>query len=151
MSKKIETYNDLLEEKKRLETLLPVRKQRMVADWDELKLEFVPVQDTFKSLGKFMKRDKSNPLVNMGLNFAGDVILKRVILAKADWVTRFLLPIFLKNYSSHVINGSRPKTVLGKIRELFSKKHTKNNNHIQEAQIADSGTPETVTPVQMQY
>ena len=59
----------------------------------------------------------------MGIDFAGDMVLRKMLLAKADWVTRLLLPVFLKNHSSHLFtSGEGPRNLFGKIRSLFKRK-----------------------------
>src|SRR6476469_4528702 len=107
MSKRIQTYEDLIEEKQRLETLLATKKLEISEDWVGVKQNLTPVTNIFSFLGKFTKRNKSNPLLSMGLDVAGDVFLKRMILRRADWITRLLLPMFIKNYSSNVLGDTK--------------------------------------------
>lgn len=102
MNKKIQTYDDLVEEKKRLEELLTVQKHTISSNWVEMKEEFKPVNNIIAFFGKLTSRDKSNPLVNMGIDIGGDILLKRIILARAGWLTRLAVPYILKNYSSNV-------------------------------------------------
>lgn len=124
MSKKIQTYSDLIDEKQRLETLLSVQKHEMRANWDSVKLELAPVQNVFTFIGKFFKRDRSNPMLTYGINFAGNIFLKKFLLAKADWVSRLILPIFIKNYSSHLLTGEKAHSIIGKIKSLFRRKRS---------------------------
>ena len=121
MSKKIQTYDDLVEEKQRLETLLSVQKQQIKTSWDHLLLEAAPVRSVFSHFKNIFKGDKSNPAVNFGVKLASDVFLKRVVLAKADWVTRLIVPLFFRNYTSNFLNNDKTKTVLGKVKALFQR------------------------------
>lgn len=127
MNKKIQTYDDLQEEKKRLENLLALHKNEINGNWDEVKLSLAPLNNTFSFIGKITKRDKSNPLLNIGIGFAGDLLIKRFLLAKAGFVARLVLPFVVKNYSSHVLNQNN-KGILGKIKNIFSKK-SQHNGH----------------------
>lgn len=102
MNKKIQTYDDLVEERKRLEQLLILNKEQISTNWIEMKKEFEPVNNVFSFLSKLTTRDKSNPLVNMGIDVAGDLLLRKILLARAGWATRLVVPFFLKNYSSNV-------------------------------------------------
>jgi hypothetical protein len=102
---KIGSYDDLLEEKKRLEQLLTVNKEQISTNWIEMKKEFEPVNNIFSFFGKLTRRDKSNPLLNIGLDVAGDLVLRRIILARFGWATRIVVPFLLKNYSSNVLVG----------------------------------------------
>lgn len=101
----IQTYDDLLEEKKRLEALLAINKEQVSTNWVEMKKEFEPVNNILSFLSKMTTRDKSNPLVNMGIDVAGDLLLRKILLARAGWATRLVVPYLLKNYSSNVLAG----------------------------------------------
>jgi len=121
MSKRIETYEDLIEEKKRLETLLESKKLEVSEDWNGVKHNLRPVTNALSFIGKFTHRNPSNPLVNFGINMAGDVFLKKFILRRADWVTRLLLPVFIKNYSSNVLGETKGNNLFAKVRKIFKK------------------------------
>ena len=112
---KIQTYDDLLEEKKRLELLLVNQKQVISANWTGLKDEFQPVNNVFSFLSKLTTRDKTNPLVNMGVDLAGDVFLRKLLLARAGWLTRLVVPFLLKNYSSNVF-ADKGKSLLQNVK-----------------------------------
>ena len=100
---KIQTYDDLVEEKKRLEALLIVNKEQISTNWVEMKQEFEPVNNIIGFFGKLTTRDKSNPLVNMGIDVAGDLVLRKILLARAGWATRLVIPYLVKNFSSNVL------------------------------------------------
>src|SRR5688572_18519368 len=102
MNRTIKTYDDLLEEKQRLESLIVLQRQQVKTDWAEMKEEFRPVSNIIAFFGKLTHRDKSNPLLNMGIDMAGDILLRKFLLAKAGWFTRLTVPFLLKNYSSNV-------------------------------------------------
>jgi len=114
-SKKIQTYEDLIEEKKRLEQLLAVQKEAISGNWEEMKQEFEPVRNVFSFMGKLTTRDKSNPLVNMGIDVAGDLLLRKLLLAKTGWATRLVVPYLLKNYSSNVF-ADKGKSFLNRVK-----------------------------------
>lgn len=111
----IQKYDDLLEEKKRLEQLLAVQKEQISTNWIEMKKEFEPVNNVVSFFSKLTTRDKSNPLVNMGIDVAGDLLLRKILLAKFGWATRLVVPFLLKNYSSNVI-ADKGKSFIHKIK-----------------------------------
>ena len=92
----IRTYDDLVEEKERLQRLLAVQKEDISTNWQEMKKEFEPVKNIVSFFSKLTTRDKSNPLVNMGIDVAGDLVLRKIILAKTGWVTRLIVPFQLR-------------------------------------------------------
>ena len=140
MSKRIQTYDDLLEEKKRLQELLPVHKEQLHYSWGEMKESFKPVSNVFAFFGKMAKRDKTNPLLNIGIDVAGDVLLRKILLAKAGWLTRFAVPFLVKNYSSNVLSG-KATNLLGRLRELFRKDKKLNGQHAYNYKYKDSKPP----------
>jgi hypothetical protein len=121
MNKKITTYNDFLEEKERIKNLHALHKQHVSQHWTEFKEGLTPVGNAFSAIGKMAHRDKSNPLVNMGLNVAGDLLLKRVLLAKAGWFTKLAVPFVVKNYSSHLL-AAKGRGLLHRVLDIFRKK-----------------------------
>ncbi|MBC7829223.1 MAG: hypothetical protein H7122_15850 [Chitinophagaceae bacterium] len=116
---KIQTYNDLIEEKNRLEQLLSVQKGEISGSWVEMKKEFQPVNNIIGFFSKLTTRDKTNPLLNMGIDVAGDLLLRKIILAKTGWATRLVIPFLLKNYSSNVI-AEKGKSVFQKVKHWFN-------------------------------
>lgn len=139
MSKRIQTYHDLVEEKKRLETLLESKKIDVSEDWKGVKEHLKPITNVFSFLGKFTSRNKSNPLVNFGINMAGDLVLKRFILRRADWVTRLLLPVFIKNYSSNVLGDTKGNNLFSKVRRIFSREKHFHHDQGQAPVVPSSG------------
>jgi len=122
---KIQTYDDLIEEKKRLEQLLSFQKEQISANWIEMKQEFQPVNNIISFFSKLTTRDKTNPLVNMGIDVAGDLVLRKIILAKTGWATRLVVPFLLKNYSSNVF-AEKGKSLIQKLKHwLKSNKNGK--------------------------
>jgi hypothetical protein len=66
--------------------------------------------------------DKSNLLLNEGANKVIDLVLNKFILARSGWITKFLIPIFMKNYSSHLI-GENKVNIVEKVFSLFGRKN----------------------------
>jgi hypothetical protein len=121
MSRTIKTYDDLIEERNKMKTLLILQKEKINEDWNAFKHEFDPVTHAFGTLGKMAKGDKSNPLINAGLLFAGELFIKNFVLAKAGWLTRLAVPFVVKNYSSHLI-VDKGKTFVDKIGRLLKRR-----------------------------
>lgn len=122
---KIQTYDDLVEEKMRLEQLLIVQKEQLSGNWVAMKKEFQPVNNFISFFSKLTTRDKTNPLVNMGIDVAGDLLLRKILLAKMGWATRLVVPFLLKNYSSNVF-AEKGKSFIHKLKHWL--KSNKNGN-----------------------
>lgn len=122
MKRKISTYEDLEKEEQLLEELLYAQKQLVQLDVEVLKQQLKPATMALKFFNKITTADKSNPLLNEGANKIIDLALNRFILARSGWITRFLVPIFLKNYSSHLI-GDNKMNIIDKVFSLFGRKN----------------------------
>ncbi len=136
----IKTYDDLVAERKRLEALLVVQKQRVADDWTAVKAEFEPVANTFGAIGKLTHPDRSNPILNIGLKFASDLLLKNFILSKAGWLTRLAVPLVMKNYSSHLL-AEDGKGILNRIKHGLGRifKSRKNARHGSRQESSEYG------------
>jgi hypothetical protein len=120
MSKSIRSYNELIAEKQRMERLLAAQKELVRYDLQELKAELKPAINAVALLGKITTVDSSNPLITGFTNTAIDLVLKKGLLRRAGWMTRLLVPVLLKNYSSHFITRHKDE-LTQKLFSLFSK------------------------------
>jgi hypothetical protein len=124
MTKKIQTYDDLLEEKRRLEALLAVQKEEIDANWHGVKSSLNPLNNAASFLGKITRSDKSNPLLTVGIGYMGDLVLRKFF--KAGWLVRLVVPFVVKNYSSHMFAG-KGTSLASKVKNLFRKKQPSHN------------------------
>jgi len=75
-----------------------------------------PVGHTISVMGKMFSRDKNNPILNLGVQKMIDIFVRKVLLARAGWITKLTVPLLLKNYSSHLIADHKKSWV----QKLFS-------------------------------
>ena len=117
----IKSYDDLMKEKQRLKTLFNDQKQGIRNDINAIKESFNPIKNVAKSLGNFTSPDKSLGLLNTGLSFALDLILRKFLLKKSGWLVKLAAPFIIKNLLSHFaarkINTEMPvlKSVIDKM------------------------------------
>jgi hypothetical protein len=105
-------------EEELLEELLQAQKQLVQLDIQQLKAQLKPAHAALQLFSKITTADKNNPLLTEGANTAIDFILKKVVLARAGWVTKMLVPLVVKNYSSHFI-ADHKQDIVQKIFSLF--------------------------------
>ena len=129
MTKRISSYKDLLEEKERLQLLLQVQKQIIREDIDKIGEEIEPVKKVVSFASRLVTRDNSNLLINAGANKLIDLIVKKLILSRAGWLTRLTVPFLLKNYSSHVISENKG-TLLKRLFSWIGKKNANGHEKI---------------------
>ena len=121
MKRKIRSYEDLEREEQLLEELLQTQKQLIQLDIQVLRNQLKPAGMALQ-FNKITTVNKSNLLLNEGANKAIDFVLNKFVLARTGWITKFLVPIFLKNYSSHLI-GDNKANIVGKVFSLFGRKN----------------------------
>lgn len=107
MTKRISNYADLLREEEELKLQLQLHKDQIRMDIKEIKEELQPATHALTFVGKLFKKDRSNPIMSGGAGMVIDLIVKKLILSRAGWITRIMVPFFLKNYSSHLLSEKR--------------------------------------------
>lgn len=122
MTKPIRTYEDLLEEKARLKLLLSAQKELIRQDINELKQELAPVKSAISMVGKFATKDNRSWLLTTAADTIIDLVVKRMVLSKAGFITKLAVPFFMKNFSSHVIADNKDK-IISKLASWFGKKN----------------------------
>jgi hypothetical protein len=113
MIKRIQTYQELLDEKERLKSVLKIQAEVIRQDVHAIGEELEPIRSAIAFAGKLFTRDRNNLFLAAGTNTLIDIAVKKLFLSKAGWLTRLVVPYFVKNYSSHV-DGK------GIINKLFS-------------------------------
>ncbi len=132
MIKRISTYDELLEEKARLEALLREQKATIRNDINGIGEEFKPVTSAASFLGKMVTREGGNFFLNASANKLIDVIFKKLILSRSGWITKLIVPFLLKNYSSHVIQENKG-TIWSKLFSLVTRKHANGREEVHES------------------
>ena len=124
MTKRIQTYQDLVNEKEHLEELLKVQKETLRQDLREIKEELKPLRSAVAFAGRLVTKDRTNTILNAGADTLINLVLKNVFLSRAGWFTRLVVPFLAKNYSSHFISVNKDSIV----KKLFSWIGKKNSN-----------------------
>lgn len=131
----IRTYNDLLQEKERLETALAIQKKLIHQDFIELKEEYKPALNLLSGVSRITNRSRTNPLVAIGINLAGEIFLKNMLLAKSNRIVQFTVPYIAKKAVNYILTKglvnlflkvqewSKKKTPAISIEENLLKKH----------------------------
>jgi hypothetical protein len=136
MNTPIQTYDDLLKRKKQLETLLEAQKELIKVDIEEIKESLIPFRNAAANVVSFFTRDKAAGLLGLGANSLIDVFVKKVLLSRSGWITKLVIPFFIKNFSSHFI-AERKDSWMKNIKQWFS-----SNGHDKEKKESESETPD---------
>jgi len=121
MNQKIKTYEDLLQEEQRLTTQLASYKGVIRDDITGVKAALNPVKRVAATVKNLFTFDDNGPLLNFGLKFGTDVLMRRVLLGRASWIAKVVVPYLIKNYSSHLITEGQRKAVAKTVSKFLSK------------------------------
>jgi len=123
----IKTYEDLEAEEKRLQALLYSHKENIKDSFAAVKQSLNPFKQAVDTAKRLFSRDKTNPLMKFGVDLGVDVLIRRLLLAKAVWFTRIIVPFFVKNYSTHFVTQYKKSKLLQKIWGFFKQKENIKN------------------------
>ena len=122
MTKPIRTYEELLEEKARLKLLLTAQKELVRQDINQIKMELAPVRSAISMVGKFTTKENRYDILTIAADTIIDLVVRKMVLSKAGFITRLAVPFFMKNFSSHVIADNKDK-IISKLSSWFGKKN----------------------------
>ncbi|HZI52864.1 MAG TPA: hypothetical protein VFD56_04150 [Chitinophagaceae bacterium] len=137
MTKPINSYKELIEEKARLKALLTTQKTVLRQDFTRIKEEFTPVRTAISVIGKITTKDNSNWLLTNAADTVIDMIVKKIILSKAGWFSRLVLPFFMKNLSSHLIADNKDK-IFNKIASWFGGEKSNGKAHFPKKEVTEN-------------
>ena len=120
--KKIRNLKELHAEKLRLQLELITAEEKLKVDLEWIKEEIKPG----KIVGKLFNNivgNKTNGLFNSGVRETIDILLKNILLSKSGWITRFIVPLIIKNLSSSYLAEKKPE-IFDILRNIIHKART---------------------------
>jgi len=123
---RIKNYADLEAEKLRLMALLRNHEEAIKNDVANVREGLKPVSNALNVVNKMATRDNRVPVMNFGVEMGIDLLVRRVLLGRAGWFAKTVVPYIIKNYTSHFIGEEKKKLLLGKMRDFFQKLRPKN-------------------------
>ncbi len=119
--KRIRTYEDLVEEQQRLISVLKIQEQTVRVDIAGVKQGLQPFGKALQVVNKLATRDNTAPVMNFGLEMGIELLIRKVLLARAGWFTKIVIPFLVKNYSSHIIGEDKRLALIQKVKGFFRK------------------------------
>jgi len=100
---KINNFDDLILERKRLESDLAHYKSIITQELDEIKHKVEPITDVVSFFSHSKNPPANNRLLQAGANLGIELLVRQKLLSKAGWLTKLVLPFILKKVSSRAI------------------------------------------------
>jgi len=132
--KEIKSLKDLRSEKMRLKLELSAAEDALKEDMAWIKEELSPIRNAGKLFSSAMV-NKNHGIINDGVRFTIDGLLKNVILSRSGWMMKLIVPFIAKNLSSNYIINKQPeifgllKNLIHKARKSTHINHNHNHNH----------------------
>ena len=108
--KRVKSMNDFHAERRRLKAAIAEKESLMKADVDALKEKLQPVNIAINYAAKFTSSKDKN-FLNTGLETALTYVLRNVVLARAGWITKIIVPIIARNYASNKLTENKADIV----------------------------------------
>lgn len=117
----IKTYEDLEEEKHRLMGILRAQEDLIKDDLAGVREGLRPFGNAVNVINKMATRDNTAPVMNFGLEMGVDLLVRKVLLKRAGWIAKIVVPFLVKNYSSHLIGEEKREALMKKVKSIFRK------------------------------
>ena len=117
----IKTYEDLEKEKHRLVAILRTQEDLIKDDLAGVREGLRPFSNAVNVINKMATRDNTAPVMNFGLEMGVDLLVRKVLLKRAGWIAKIVVPFLVKNYSSHLIGEEKREALMKKVKSIFRK------------------------------
>ena len=117
----IKTYEALEEEKHRLMAILRTQEDLIKDDLAGVREGLRPFGNAVNVINKMATRDNTAPVMNFGLEMGVDLLVRKVLLKRAGWIAKIVVPFLVKNYSSHLIGEEKREALMKKVKSIFRK------------------------------
>ncbi len=125
----INNFEDLMEEKERLKKRLKARKASIKESFEDIKEEINPFSNMRKTAQGAFSASTTNPLVKFGIKRASEFLIGKVLLKKAGWLPKLIVPFLVREVATRLIGSRADKKIATTLRNTASK--------LREAEIPD--------------
>ncbi|GAB3432512.1 hypothetical protein [Niabella aquatica] len=117
----INNYDDLMAEKKRLKERLKTSKAVISYSFEAIKQEINPFSGVKKKAGSMFQSGTTNPLVKFGIRRASEFLIGKVLLKRAGWLPRLVIPFIVREVTVRTMGVKTDKKIAQALRSTASK------------------------------
>jgi len=103
---KINNYEDLLNERKRIQSQIADQKLVLIEEFTSIKSKLMPFLNLLPVLNIFRKQETRQPLISTVSSLGIDLV-GQTFLSKSSWITRFIVPLIVKGISSTILRKKK--------------------------------------------
>lgn len=122
----IQNLDDVRSERARLKNQIETARINLRQEFGAIKKELNPINQALGVVTDVFTTPKKG-LLSMGVGFGVDTVLKRVVLARAGWLPRLVVPFLVKNIATKYISNHKSSVVEGMLG--WVKKATQKKSH----------------------
>jgi hypothetical protein len=112
MKTNIQNIDDVRAERARLKNQIESSRTHLRQEFGAIKKELNPVNQALGVVSDVLTTPRKG-LLSMGVGFGVDTVLKRVVLARAGWLPRLVVPFLVKNVATNYISKHKTSVVEG--------------------------------------
>jgi hypothetical protein len=124
MKTNIQNLDDVRAERARLKNQIESARTHLRQEFGVIKKELSPVNQALGVVSDALTTPRKG-LLSMGIGLGVDTVLKKVILARAGWLPRLVVPFLVKNVASNYVAKNKTSVVegvLGWVKKATDKK-----------------------------
>ncbi|MBC7904850.1 MAG: hypothetical protein H7Y27_15600 [Gemmatimonadaceae bacterium] len=103
MNNQIQTYDDLVAERLRLQILFNQQRKQVSDDVQELKEKAKPLLKMVSFVGNITAPNRNNSLIGTGLDLLANGLTSTLLFPKAGWLTKVVAPTVMKKVGSGLL------------------------------------------------
>ena len=126
MKTNIQNLDDVKAERARLKNQIETSRMNLRYEFGAIKKELNPVTQALGLVTDVFTTPRKG-LLSMGVGFGVDTVLKRVVLARAGWLPRLVIPFLVKSVATNYISKHKTSVVEGMLG--WVKKATQSKSH----------------------
>lgn len=110
MKTDIKNLDDLRAEKARLKNQIEVSRMNLRYQFGAIKQELNPLNQALGIVSDVFTTPRKG-LLSLGVGIGVDTVLKNVVLARAGWLPRLVVPFLVKNVATNYISKNKTSVV----------------------------------------
>lgn len=117
----IDNYEDLMEEKERLKARLKASRASIKQSLGDIKDEINPFSTIKKTAQEAFSTSTTNPLVKFGIKRASEFLIGKVLLKKAGWLPKLVVPFLVREAATRLIGSKADEKIAATLRSTAHK------------------------------
>ncbi|MCH5597339.1 hypothetical protein [Niabella ginsengisoli] len=117
----IDNYEDLMDEKDRLKSRLTESKANIKQAFEGIKDELNPFAAVKEMTHGALQTSTTNPLVKFGIKRATEFLIGKVLLKRAGWLPRLIVPFVVREIATRTIGVKADEKIASTLRNTADK------------------------------